>query len=348
VHCIDFGPEAWFYSADLSGQNLSGLDLAGANLEDSDLTGANLSGTNAAGANLAGATIADANIAETVLAGASLYVIRSGGGVTGSPASLPADWVLRSGWLIGPDVFLDNDNLGGVNLSGTDMAGAETSFTTFTGADLFGTNLNGDTWTDATCPDGTSASSHSGNCASALAFRFAGFSSPVPGSTVAESAKHVTVHFKLTTASGAAIPASIAAAIGTAKEVRVTLAGPGIKASRTPTRSPPPKSRTPPSRPRRASARPRTLRRSTSANRRAAAANPGRSAVPWTPHDCALTANEYSAVPHGWSAGAVDQVTVVEQQSRGSHRYVRLSLSRQRTLRTVSPSLLAAYFVITY
>jgi hypothetical protein len=41
----------------------------------------------------------------------------------------------------------------------------------------------------------------------------------------------VSVHFKLATASGVSIPASVAAAIGAAKLVRVTLAGPGIKAT---------------------------------------------------------------------------------------------------------------------
>jgi len=57
---------------------------------------------------------------------------------------------------------------------------------------LFGTDLATVTWTDATCPDGSSASSHSGSCASALAFRFAGLITPEPGSTVKVSAKHVT------------------------------------------------------------------------------------------------------------------------------------------------------------
>jgi hypothetical protein len=107
-------------------------------------------------------------------------VIRSGGGVTGTPASLPAGWVLRSGWLIGPSVFLGG-NLNGVNLSGTDMAGAIMSWATFTGANLSGADLSDATWTDATCPDGTSASSHAGSCAGALAFRFAGFSTPQAG-----------------------------------------------------------------------------------------------------------------------------------------------------------------------
>jgi hypothetical protein len=73
--------------------------------------------------------------------------------------------------------------------------------------------------------------SATGSCAGAIAFRFAGFITPKPGSTVAVSARHVSVHFKLATASGAAIPASVAAAISTAKQVRVTLAGPGIKAT---------------------------------------------------------------------------------------------------------------------
>ena len=72
-------------------------------------------------------------------------------------------------------------------MSGTDLAGSFRTASDFTtadlhGADLFGANLSADPWTDATCPDGTSASSHGGNCAGALAFRFAGFITPKPGS----------------------------------------------------------------------------------------------------------------------------------------------------------------------
>jgi uncharacterized protein YjbI with pentapeptide repeats len=251
-----FGPDDWLDMADLSGLDLSGLDLADAFMESANLTGANMSGTDAAGADLGGAQVADVNITGTVLAGASLQAIRSGGGMTGAPASLPAGWVLRSGWLIGPAVFLDNDNLNGVNLSGTDMAGANVSFSTFDGADLSGTDLAGSflgpadftnanlagadlfgadmnpvTWTGATCPDGSSASSHGGSCASALAFRFAGFIAPKPGSTIKAAARDVLVHFKLATTSGAAVFASIGAALGAARDVRATLAGPRIKAT---------------------------------------------------------------------------------------------------------------------
>jgi hypothetical protein len=99
------------------------------------------------------------------------------------------------------------------------------------GADLFGADLDTVTWTGATCPDGTSPASHGNSCANAQAFRLTGFASPKPGSTVAVSAKHVVVHFDLAVASGAGIPASVASAIGGAREVRATLAGPGIKAT---------------------------------------------------------------------------------------------------------------------
>lgn len=99
------------------------------------------------------------------------------------------------------------------------------------GADLFGAFLQVTAWRGATCPDGTSANSHADGCRFALAFFSAGFITPRSGSTVAASASRVNVHFKLATASGAAIRASVAAAIGAAKLVRVTLAGPGIKAT---------------------------------------------------------------------------------------------------------------------
>lgn len=251
------GPRAGLNGADLSGQDLSGLDLAGATLETANLTGANLSGANFTGADLARASIAKANLTRTVLAGAVLATVFSGGGDTGSPLSLPAGWVLRSGYLLGPYVFLTNANLNGMNLSGMDLAGMDAYSTTFNGANLSGTDLAGawflgsssfvkanldgadlfgaflqvTAWRGATCPDGTSATSHADGCRFALAFFSAGFITPRPGSTVAASARRVSVHFKLVTASGAAIRASVAAAIGAAKLVRVTLAGPGIKAT---------------------------------------------------------------------------------------------------------------------
>ncbi len=101
---------------------MSGLDLAGAFLEACNFTSVDLSGTNLSGADLSGSTIAKAELARTALAGASLYSIRSGGGTTWpcsfSPRELDyavrmADRAVR--------LILQNQNLNGVNLSGTDM-----------------------------------------------------------------------------------------------------------------------------------------------------------------------------------------------------------------------------------
>jgi uncharacterized protein YjbI with pentapeptide repeats len=250
---------------DLASADLSGANLSGANMSDATLTGADLSGadlqsgtmvsTNLSKANLTSAQLSDALLDLSDLAGANLTGATLPGvhaaAITGIPAALPTHWALVSGYLIGPDADLAGASFAGLNLSGRDLAGAnlhadvlsDANFakanlsgavltdSDLAGSDLFGASILHAAWSGATCPDGSGADSHSESCASALAFRFAGFSTPSPGSTVAVAAKHVTVHFKLTTTSGTAIPASIATAIGTAKEVRAALAGPAIKAT---------------------------------------------------------------------------------------------------------------------
>jgi Pentapeptide repeats (8 copies) len=204
-------PGVSWSDCDLAGADLSGADLAGAGLDDANLEGANLNGTYLEG-------------------------VSSGGIVATIPPTLPSNWLLEEGYLIGPDAQVTNANLTGASLAGAFLSVTDFAKADLRGADLFGDNvhdadLSGDTWTGATCPDGTSASSHGGSCASALTFRSAGVITPKPGSTVKASEKRVIVHFKLTTSSGAVIPASVAAAIGAAKQVRITLAGPGIKAT---------------------------------------------------------------------------------------------------------------------
>ena len=57
---------------------------------------------------------------------------------------------------------------------------------------------------------------------------FGGFIAPKDGSTLKKSAAAITVRFRLTTAAGAPIPGSVAAALAKANDVRVTLRGPGI------------------------------------------------------------------------------------------------------------------------
>jgi uncharacterized protein YjbI with pentapeptide repeats len=248
-------PGVSWSDCDLAGADLSGADLAGAGLDDANLEGANLNGADLnevffeaasfvnadlSDANLTDASVdgdlAGANLSGANLTGTYLEGVSSGGIVATSPPTLPSNWLLEEGYLIGPDAQVTNANLTGASLAGAFLSVTDFAKADLRGADLFGDNvhdadLSGDTWTGATCPDGTSASSHGGSCASALTFRSAGVITPKPGSTVKASEKRVIVHFKLTTSSGAVIPASVAAAIGAAKQVRITLAGPGIKAT---------------------------------------------------------------------------------------------------------------------
>jgi uncharacterized protein YjbI with pentapeptide repeats len=219
--------------ADVAGADMTGDVLDMANLQNANLSCTDLSRANAAGADLAGAEFAGTDLAKTVLASAILASISSGGGVTGRPASLPAGWTLRSEWLIGMNVYLADQNLDGVNLSGADLESAVIKDTSFAGADLAGADLFGDaaflstdTWTGATCPDGSSARSHHQSCASAVALRLDGFSTPRPGSTVRRASGRLTVRFRLATMSGRRISAWIAGSI--AGSVTAALTGPGI------------------------------------------------------------------------------------------------------------------------
>lgn len=352
------------------GANLSGASLASAPLASADLTGANLSGTNLQGASLS--SVADANLTSAYLYGAHLYLADltgadlsdanlswadlfgatltgadmagttlahvASGGITGSPLSLPAPWLLRDGCLIGPGALLANASLTGANLSNADLAGANlthaylstASFvnSNLTGADLTGadasaanfsqanltsatlsgTSLSGAIWSSTTCPDGSNSDKYVDGCFSPLdttpptvtvtgvgnlrqyilgavpspgckttddsavavkatlavtttgahavgsftatcsgavdragnkqaaavkatytvVYGFGGFRSPVPGSTVAKSARTIKVRFRFANAEGTAISGSIAAALAAGHKVRVTLAGPNI------------------------------------------------------------------------------------------------------------------------
>lgn len=126
------GPEADLHGAALHGLNLSGLNLNSADASSADLSGANLGGSNLGGVNLSGA-----NLAGTSLGTATLDGVLSGA-VTGAPASLPAHWALRYGYLIGPMA-----DLAGSSLHGADLHGADADHANLRGADLSGANLHG-------------------------------------------------------------------------------------------------------------------------------------------------------------------------------------------------------------
>jgi uncharacterized protein YjbI with pentapeptide repeats len=240
--------------ADLSNDNLSGADLSNRNLtgtdfDHSNLTGANLAGANLTGASFVGAVVTNANLDGVGLAGDNLTGIVSGG-VTGRVTSLPAGWSLKDGFLIGPGASLANANLAGLNLAGANLSGinlskanlvstnlsganlngSDLSGANLTGADLFRADLTGVTWSSTTCPNGKNSNGLTGGCARQLAFRFGGLTAPVPGSRIRKSAHSFQVKFRLTNFSSQKVTDSIGRSLTSAKEVRVTLSGPRIKA----------------------------------------------------------------------------------------------------------------------
>lgn len=110
---------------------LSGANLVGANLEDANFSGVNLEGANLEGANLDGAVLNTAN----------LNGIRSGF-IVGTP-SLPIDWTINSGYLVGPGANLAFANLPEANLTSLNLEGADLTGAYLIGASLVGANLNG-------------------------------------------------------------------------------------------------------------------------------------------------------------------------------------------------------------
>jgi uncharacterized protein YjbI with pentapeptide repeats len=182
--------------ADLSGATADGANFSGAQLTQAKLTGsvlseANLTGAQFAGANLTDAGLSDSTVTDAGLSGATLAGA-SGVGISGSPASLPAHWSIRGGYLIGPRTGTDltDASFSKVNLTGVDFSGLNLLRTTFdhanlTRANLTKANLTGDdftsanltradlagatvsstifagtVWSHTTCPNGTSSSTH--------------------------------------------------------------------------------------------------------------------------------------------------------------------------------------------
>ena len=94
-------------------------------LADDNLTTANLTGANLTGADIDG----------TFLGSAILSGIISGG-LIGTPSSLPTNWSVASGYLVGPGAFLYGANLDGADLTGADLVGANIEGAVLTGANL--------------------------------------------------------------------------------------------------------------------------------------------------------------------------------------------------------------------
>jgi uncharacterized protein YjbI with pentapeptide repeats len=115
--------------ADLAGCDFSGDNLTGKNLTDSDLRSAefqhaNLTRARLNGADLDGATLTGANVTTARFAGADLDNVVSGA-LIGKAQSLPAHWLTKLGYLVGPDADLAGADLTGADLAGADLQGAD-------------------------------------------------------------------------------------------------------------------------------------------------------------------------------------------------------------------------------
>jgi uncharacterized protein YjbI with pentapeptide repeats len=138
-----------FDSANLSQADLSGASLDEATLGFTTLTNANLTNTDATGAILFAAVLGKATMTGTNLTNASLRgaVLTSAdlsqatltgvqsGDITGSP-TLPANWDVFDGYLVGPTANLANASLEKLSLTGADL-----NSTNFLDADLTGASL---------------------------------------------------------------------------------------------------------------------------------------------------------------------------------------------------------------
>lgn len=178
------GPGANFDGLDLAGLDLSHADLSGAEFVKTNLTGADLYGVTLTGADLGsadlkdvdlfGSVLNDANVQGAVLAGADLEAVSSGS-VTGKPASLPANWSVEAGFLLGPGVTLAGADMAGDNLTGADLSDANLNNTNMTDANLTNVDLSGDyglgavtltgvTWDNTTCPDNSNSDNDGFTC----------------------------------------------------------------------------------------------------------------------------------------------------------------------------------------
>jgi uncharacterized protein YjbI with pentapeptide repeats len=155
-------------TATLVGANLSGLDLTGAALSGATLTDAHLAGVTLDGvvayyvnftrADLTGAVAHSADLSGSTLLGAklggadlstTLLLAVTSGSVTGTPLTLPVDWHVVHGYLVGPWANLSGADLHGAALAGFDLDHSVTNKGNFAGADLRGADLTAAGWLGA-------------------------------------------------------------------------------------------------------------------------------------------------------------------------------------------------------
>ena len=94
--------------------------LSDADLTNADLSGANLTGADLTGADLTGADLVSADLRGADLSGADLSNVKSGYTTGDGGTTLPTNWQLIKGYLIGPGADLTGADLTGADLSGAD------------------------------------------------------------------------------------------------------------------------------------------------------------------------------------------------------------------------------------
>jgi len=126
----------------LSHANLSNANISSANLRQTDLSDANLSAGNLSNARLNSAKLARTNLSSSILKDTTLNSVSSGS-IIGSPVSLPLDWQLAKGYLVGPWADLSGADLSGlvfqnVNLSNSNLVDANLGSSSLSNAVLQG------------------------------------------------------------------------------------------------------------------------------------------------------------------------------------------------------------------
>ncbi len=169
-----------FDGADLTGANLAGATLTTANLNSANLSQAALTNADATGATLIGANLNSATLTQATLTNTNLYQasltsadltgatltgVQSGQifFTTGSSPTLPANWSVFNGYLVGPNadlasarlsgLSLTDGDLGGANLSGADLSGASLPSVDLTSTNLTSADLSSSTLTNAILTD---------------------------------------------------------------------------------------------------------------------------------------------------------------------------------------------------
>jgi uncharacterized protein YjbI with pentapeptide repeats len=138
------GPTVALASKNLTGVNLASLALTSANFANANLTNAVLTAADISGATFAGATFAGIRSGQIV----SPDQGAAAAAAAAAAVTLPANFQLRGGFILGPGCNLSGDDLTNVDASGTNLTNAViTPATQFTNTLIVGATITGLTFT---------------------------------------------------------------------------------------------------------------------------------------------------------------------------------------------------------